>query len=81
MNSKVALVTRALSRISKAVALLLANKGAKIVCCNLKAEPNLKGYKEDIDTHTSDLIIKQGREAAFKKIDLRDITIVKQSFI
>lgn len=70
LRNKVALVTGASSGIGRAIALALANEGARLVCCDLSEHPNPTGYEADIDKSTSELITKQNGEAFFQKVDI-----------
>jgi NAD(P)-dependent dehydrogenase (short-subunit alcohol dehydrogenase family) len=80
LNNKVALVTGASSGMGRAISLAISDEGAKIVCCDLRAEANPQGYEEDIETTTSDLIVKRGGHAIFHQTDLSVPKEVENAF-
>ncbi|KAI9839496.1 MAG: hypothetical protein M1819_002121 [Sarea resinae] len=80
LDNKVALVTGASSGMGRAIALGLAQEGAKLVCCDLRAEANPRGYEENLDTTTSDLIVRNGGHAIFQKTDLSKPDEVEAAF-
>lgn len=67
---KVALVTGASSGMGRAISLQLADQGAALVCCDLRAEANASGYEEDIAITTADLIVQRGGTAIFQQVDI-----------
>lgn len=80
LNNKVAIVTGASSGMGRAIALSIADHGAKVVCCDLRPEANPSGYEEDISITTSDLIIKKGGVAIFQKVDISDMKQLEETF-
>lgn len=80
LEGKVALVTGASSGMGRAVCLLLQKEGAKVVCCDLQEQANPRGYEEDIETTTADLIIKRGGEAVFHQVDISKLDQVAAAF-
>lgn len=80
LEGKVALVTGASSGMGRAVCLLLQKEGAKVVCCDLQEQANPRGYEEDIETTTADLIIKRGGEAIFHQVDISKLDQVAAAF-
>ena len=80
LHGKVALVTGASSGMGRAVALALAEQGAKLVCCDLVAEANPAGFENDIHITTVDIIIKQGGSAIFQRVDIAQPTEVEEAF-
>jgi hypothetical protein len=71
LTDKVAIVTGSSSGLGRAIALLYAKEGAKVVCADLRqnARLNVRGEAE-IDTH--DLITKSSGDAIFVKTDVGD---------
>ncbi|KAK6064904.1 hypothetical protein SCUP234_12813 [Seiridium cupressi] len=80
LDGKVALVTGASSGMGRATALLLARHGAKIICCDLKAEANSKGFEADLEKTTTQLIEQNGAEATFFKVDISNFNEVEEAF-
>ncbi|PMD59958.1 NAD(P)-binding protein [Hyaloscypha bicolor E] len=80
LKDKVAVVTGASSGMGRAIALRLAEKGAKIICCDLRAEANPSGYENDISTTTVDLITASGGIAVFEKVDISAVSEVEGTF-
>ncbi|TVY33491.1 putative oxidoreductase [Lachnellula subtilissima] len=54
----------------RAISLVLAMEGAKLVCRDLRELPNSEGYEADIKQATQDLIINKGGEAIFQLVDI-----------
>lgn len=80
LQAKVALVTGSSSGIGRAVALALAEQGAKVVCCDLVAEANPSGFENDIHVTTVDVIIKRRGSAIFQKVDISSPSEVEEAF-
>lgn len=74
------LVTGASSGMGRATALALAKHGSKILCCDLKAEPNPRGYEADIDKTTVQVIEQSGGEAFFQQVDISNFPQVEAAF-
>jgi NAD(P)-dependent dehydrogenase (short-subunit alcohol dehydrogenase family) len=77
---KVALVTGASSGIGRACALALAKQGASIVCCDLRAEANPKGFESDLHITTPEVIAGLGGKAIFVQVDMGDLKQVEVAF-
>ncbi|KAL4936483.1 hypothetical protein BDV06DRAFT_227858 [Aspergillus oleicola] len=80
LEGKVALVTGSSSGMGRATALALAREGAILVCCDLKPEPNPNGYEDDISKATVDVIIKNGGNAMFQRVDISNFAQVEAAF-
>ncbi|EXJ87567.1 hypothetical protein A1O3_04527 [Capronia epimyces CBS 606.96] len=80
LQGKVSLVTGASSGMGRATALLLAQHGSKIVCCDLRPEPNPKGYEADLDKTTVQVIEQNGGEAIFQQVDISNFPQVEAAF-
>lgn len=80
LQGKVALVTGASSGMGRATALALAREGAILVCCDLKPEPNPNGYEDDISKTTVDVIIENGGNAIFHKVDISNFEEAEAAF-
>ncbi|KAK1722088.1 uncharacterized protein CLUP02_03032 [Colletotrichum lupini] len=80
LDGKVALVTGSSSGIGRAIAIQLASLGVKIVSFDLHDLPNSKGYEEDIDKTTAEVISAAGGEAIFFPGDITDTKVVEDVF-
>lgn len=69
LQGKVAIVTGASSGLGRAISLLYAREGAKVICSDLRPSARLNINDEgDITTH--DLINKEGGQSIFVKADV-----------
>jgi NAD(P)-dependent dehydrogenase (short-subunit alcohol dehydrogenase family) len=80
LAGKTALVTGSSSGMGRAISVGLAKLGANIICCDLKAEPNPKGFEKDLDLSTTDLVMKEGRQAIFVKVDISQLSEIEHAF-
>jgi len=80
LEGKVALVTGASSGMGRSTAILLAKEGAKLVCCDLKAEANPAGFESDLHITTADLIKQSGGSALFQKVDISQAKELEDAF-
>ncbi|KAJ9132420.1 Short chain dehydrogenase/reductase family oxidoreductase [Pleurostoma richardsiae] len=80
LAGKVALVTGSSSGMGRATALALARHGSKVVCCDLKAEPNPRGYESDLDKTTVQVIENNGGEAIFQQVDISNFAQAEAAF-
>jgi NAD(P)-dependent dehydrogenase (short-subunit alcohol dehydrogenase family) len=69
-GGKVALVTGASSGVGRAVARLLAGRGAAVVCCDLQQAPVEGGFDRDSSLTTVEAITGDGGQAAFAQTDV-----------
>lgn len=68
------------SAVGRSIAIKLAGLGVKIVSVDLRDTPNSKGYEEDIDKTTSQVICGAGGEAIFFAADITDTEAVLKLF-
>ncbi|PVH69786.1 NAD(P)-binding protein [Cadophora sp. DSE1049] len=80
LKDKVALVTGASSGMGRAIAIRLAEKGATIICCDLRAEANPSGYEKDLSITTVDIITTSGGAAVFDQVDISAVEEVEGAF-
>lgn len=80
LAGKVALVTGASSGMGRAISLGLANLGASIICCDLKAEANPAGFENDLHATTVDLIKTQGGQGVYFKVDISQLHEIEHAF-
>jgi NAD(P)-dependent dehydrogenase (short-subunit alcohol dehydrogenase family) len=77
---KVAFVTGASSGIGRACALSLAKQGASVVCCDLNAQANPKGFESDLHITTPEVIAGLGGKAIFVQVDMGNLKQVEEAF-
>jgi NAD(P)-dependent dehydrogenase (short-subunit alcohol dehydrogenase family) len=77
LEGKVAVVTGASSGLGRAVAILSAEAGAKVICSDIRKSPLSAGFEADIDVDTDELIRNAGGEASFVACDVSKIEQVE----
>ena len=80
LQDKTAIITGSSSGLGRAIALLFAEHGTRlIICADLKPEGRIGGVDEDEDVPTHDLICRRHGEgrAVFKKADVSEGEDVK----
>lgn len=70
LQDKVVVITGASSGFGRASALLFAAEGAAVVVADVLEKPLAKGFEDDLDHSTAELIQKNGGRAAFVKCDV-----------
>lgn len=70
LQNKVVLITGASSGFGRASALRLAAEGASIIVADITESPLAKGFEDDLEHPTADLIRSKGGQAAFVKCDV-----------
>ncbi len=78
--NKVALVTGAASGIGRAIALRLADGGAKVVCADIRESAQPNGYEKKADQTTVECIRENGGDAVFFPCDVTDVQQVDELF-
>ncbi|CAB3691808.1 2-(R)-hydroxypropyl-CoM dehydrogenase [Paraburkholderia rhynchosiae] len=69
LEGRVAVVTGSSSGNGRAIAIALANEGARLVCSDLKKSALAGGYEKDIELDTDVVITKAGGKATFFSAD------------
>lgn len=70
LNDKVVVITGAASGFGRAAAVLFAREGAAVVVADVIEKPLAKGFEDDLDHTTADLITAQGGRAVFLHCDV-----------
>jgi NAD(P)-dependent dehydrogenase (short-subunit alcohol dehydrogenase family) len=70
LQNKVVLITGASSGFGRCSALLFADEGASIVVADVTEQPSAKGFEDDLEHSTVDLIRNKGGQATFIKCDV-----------
>jgi NAD(P)-dependent dehydrogenase (short-subunit alcohol dehydrogenase family) len=70
LRDKVAVITGAASGFGRAAALLFAQEGASVVVADVLEKPLAKGFEDDLEHGTADLINDKGGQAAFVRCDV-----------
>ena len=70
LRDKVAVITGAASGFGRAAALLFALEGASVVVADVLEKPLAKGFEDDLEHATADLINDKGGQAAFIRCDV-----------
>jgi len=78
-GGKVAVVTGASSGVGRAVARLLASRGAAVVCCDLQEAPVQGGFDSDPSLTTVAAITRDGGQGAFAQTDVSKANDVAQA--
>ena len=77
LKDKVAIITGSSSGFGRAIAVKFSMEGAKVVCSDIKREPDIRGFEENKNISTDELILRSGREAIFVKCDVTKLGEVK----
>lgn len=70
MPDKVVVITGAASGFGRAAALLFAAEGASVVVADIIDKPLAKGFEDDLEHPTAELIRSKGGQAAFVRCDV-----------
>jgi NAD(P)-dependent dehydrogenase (short-subunit alcohol dehydrogenase family) len=70
LKDKVAIITGSSSGFGRAIAEKFAEEGAKVVCSDIRKNPNPQGFEDDIAVPTHEVIQKRGGEAIFVMCDV-----------
>lgn len=72
LADRVAVVTGASSGMGRAIAVLLAARGASVLCTDVSKSANRGGYDAEAEVDTDDLIVARGGRAAFAHVDVSE---------
>jgi NAD(P)-dependent dehydrogenase (short-subunit alcohol dehydrogenase family) len=75
---KVAIVTGASSGNGRGIALSLAADGAAVVVADLRKQPRARGFDDEPDSDTDDLIRARGGRAAFIHTDVAEVADIRK---
>lgn len=70
LQDKVVVITGAASGFGRAAALLFAQQGASVVVADILDKPLAKGFEDDLEQATADLITARGGRAVFVRCDV-----------
>jgi NAD(P)-dependent dehydrogenase (short-subunit alcohol dehydrogenase family) len=70
LKDKVAIITGSSSGFGRAIAKKFAAEGARVVCSDVRKEPNPLGFEDDINVPTHEAIQKRGGKAIFVECDV-----------
>lgn len=74
LKDRIAIVTGASSGNGRAIAIALAEQGAKVVCSDIKEQALADGYEEDKNLTTVEVIKKLGGEAIYVSADVGNVS-------
>jgi len=77
LKDKVAIITGSSSGFGRAIAEKFAVEGAKVVCSDIRKDPNPQGFEDDITVPTHQVIQKRGGEAILVECDVSKADQVK----
>lgn len=80
LDNKVVVITGASSGFGRAIAISLAEQGAKIVVSDITEKPDQKGFEEDLNLSTVEHIKENGGEATFVECNVTNSEQVKALF-
>lgn len=78
LRDRVAVITGSSSGFGRAIAMQFAAEGAKVVCSDIREEPNPGGFEDNINLPTHEVIRENGGEAVFVPCDVTDPAQVKE---